>query len=130
MTTITKAEEEAETKALERYRSLVGKVVEIEWVQGYIGDDSGDFKCDPPAKVKIVETDKDSILHWNDEWLDPYYDVELVEPHPKLAEARSLWIYGESYNLISGEISPARMKVLGGADPTPTEMRIMDGHLA
>lgn len=117
-----------EQMALDRYQELLGKVVEVRWVQGYIDDHSDDFECNPPAKVKIVETTRTDILHWNGNYLDPMYDIELVEPHPVLKDVTSLWLDAESYHPKSGRLGSAIQRIVGNAPMTPNDMRQMDGH--
>ena len=99
--------EELEEQARKDHAEHVGKVLTVKNIQGYIGDESGDFCCNPPAKVRVLPcAHPEDLEHWVDEWLDPYWDVELVEPHPQLEGARSFWIYGISYNAKTGEKSP------------------------
>ena len=93
-------------KAEQDHREHVGKILEVKHVQGYVNDDSVEANCNPPAKVRVLPcTHPEDLKHQVDEWLDPYWDVELVEPHPELEGVRSLWIYGISYNTKTGEKS-------------------------
>ena len=102
-------EEELEKWAFEDYAEVLGKPILVSELTGYVGDNNVDFNLDPPAKVRVVSTSADSIRHWNDDWLDPYWELELLEPHPQLARfsARSLYMFGDSYSL-DGKYQPAR----------------------
>src|SRR5262245_13193775 len=99
--------EEIEKLALDDYEQVLGRVIWVSELSGYRNDDSLELYVKPPAKVKVVSTMKDSILHWNDGWLDPYWELELVEPHPQLEGIRSLYMFGDSYSL-TGRMEPAR----------------------
>jgi hypothetical protein len=93
---------EAEDKAINDFRSMCGKVIYVKAIYGYVGDDSHDVYIedgDPWILVRITSTDESDVCHWNDEWLDPYWNVELlIEDHPAIPEGfRSTWIHGKSY---------------------------------
>jgi hypothetical protein len=62
-------------------------------------DDTGDFTLDTPAIVRVSETDEDnsSLLRWQDDHIDPYWDIWVLESHPQLDKYRSVWIDGRSY---------------------------------
>ena len=100
---------ELERLALADFAKAQGNLFNVDWVYGYVGDDSHDVRCDPPAVVRIDPTGQDSILHWCDEWLDPYWDVTILDSvgqpleNGTLAGLRSTWIHGPSYNLKTGE---------------------------
>lgn len=101
--------EELEKWAIEDYEKILGATIFVSGVTGYVDDNTVDFDLAKPAKMKVVETSRDSILHWNSEWLDPYWELELVEPHPELQGIRSLWMFGDSYSL-DGKYQPARFE--------------------
>lgn len=94
----TAAHEALEQVALDEYRAHLGKCLEVDYICGYNDtDDSGDYECIPPLIVRVVKTDTSSILHWNcshnDDWLDPYWDVEVVSgklPGPISAPSGSM----------------------------------------
>lgn len=89
---------------LEEHASYKHKILLVTLVEGYKDDDIAEFFCDPPARVRVTETREDDIDHWTDsEWCDPYWDVELVEPHPTLSDASDFWVYGISHS-IDGKI--------------------------
>lgn len=95
-----------ESKALADYDHLLGRVVLTTKISGYVGSDSVSLNLSTPAKVQITATDQASLLHWNDDWCDPYWNVTLVEPHVELDGVRSLWMDGHSYH-INGKQSEA-----------------------
>ena len=89
--------EAAEKLVHEEYGRLAGKVLRVRCVHGYIKetDDSDDFYGD--FLVHVDSTDNDSLEHWNDGCLDPYYDVSVLSG-PR-TDIRSTWIDGTSYSL-------------------------------
>jgi hypothetical protein len=93
-----------EEMALGDHRKALGTVVESEWIRGFIGDDSKEISCgekDKPFKVLVLDTREEDLRHWTDEILDPYWEVDLAEPHPAIPEGfRSPWVYGPSYELV------------------------------
>lgn len=100
--------EAAEARATAEYDALVGKDVRVTAISGYRDDDNcHDLTLDPPALVRINQTSDDDIKRWIDEWLDPVYNVTVVEPHPQIAaDMRSCWIHGTSYNRKTGKTQP------------------------
>lgn len=88
-----------EERALGDYQKMLGQSVLVKAVSGFVGNDSVDINLDPPAKVRIDQTGSDSVHHWNDDGLDPYCDVTLMEPHPALVDVRSFGIHGPCPNL-------------------------------
>ncbi len=88
-----------EARVLADYQHMLGRTVLVRVVSGYRGSDSVDIRLNPPAKVRIAKTEEASLKHWNDDWCDPYWEVEVVEPHPQLVGIRSTWISGSCYHL-------------------------------
>lgn len=88
-----------EARVLADYQHMLGKTVLVRVVSGYRGNNSVDIRLSPPAKVRIATTEEASLKHWNDDWCDPYWEVEVVEPHPQLVGIRSTWISGSCYHL-------------------------------
>ncbi|PRD96816.1 hypothetical protein C6P88_02590 [Burkholderia contaminans] len=88
-----------EARVVADYQHMLGKTVLVRVVSGYRGSDSVDIRLHPPAKVRIATTEEASLKHWNDDWCDPYWEVEVVEPHPQLVGIRSTWISGSCYHL-------------------------------
>ena len=86
--------------ALEEYRQSIGKLFRCGYLCGYNGHDSDDVACD--VIVRVAYTDLQSIIHWNNEWLDPYWDVELVHVISGKPPEGSYWIDGPSHNMLTG----------------------------
>ena len=101
--------------ALDDYRRVAGRVLQARSITGYIDDNSVDIDVphdQPPLRVLVLPMDQSGILHWNDEWLDPYWDVDLVEPHPSIPEGfRTGWLHGTSYNVKTGAVQRDRTLV-------------------
>ena len=90
----------AESKALADYNIALGSVITVESFTGYIGDDSIDVL--KPMTCRVIETPESDLLHWNDEWLDPYWNVEPVGELPEEAKGmRSMWVFGPSYQVVT-----------------------------
>lgn len=100
---------DAEIEARAEYEALRGRVVLVSEVCCYTEqDDSADVPLDPPVAFRVVGTRAEDTAHWNDDWLDPYLDVEPVDPaDPQLAGLRSFWIDGTSINPTTGERQPS-----------------------
>ncbi len=108
--------EQLEEKALADYRSHRGVVILASHLYGYNElDDSVELHLDPPMRCRVDRTPDDSILHWIDEWLDPYwYVTPLDKKDPILLGLRSFWTDGPSYNLHTGETDPPSWTVEPG----------------
>lgn len=93
---------ELERRAMVDYLQVAGKVVLASEIECY--DHQGfsvTVDCDPPAVVRIApyRTSQifDDVIRWADKThIDPYYDVEVLEPHPALAGLRPSWMHGPS----------------------------------
>jgi hypothetical protein len=72
----------ARAAAAADHARVVGTVIDTDWLIGYVGNDSADFRCDPPVKVRVLPT-----------------SVELAEPVAWLEGVRSFWIFGPSYEI-------------------------------
>lgn len=106
--------DELEAWAVEDYEQVVGKTIWVAEFSAYVNDVSVDFNLEQPLKVKVQKTPRMDLFHWVDEWLDPYWEIEILEIpeamyelHPKLREARAPWMFGDSYSL-DGKMSPGR----------------------
>jgi hypothetical protein len=73
------------------------KILRAKLVMGYRGNDYVDVICDPPALVRVTQTDDGQFINWTThDFADPNWDVELIQPHPALEGVRSLWVDGIS----------------------------------
>lgn len=87
-----------EERAKADHAAHLGKILLCREVTGYNDQDHPvDVTCDPPARMRVCAAMCGDLEHWNDDWLDPYWDVTPVEPHPALNGIRSLWVFGKSY---------------------------------
>lgn len=91
--------QDAEGKALADYRAALGTIITVKMITGYNDSDDSIDIDGIDARVRVVETPEDDLYHWVDEYLDPYWNVELVEPIAEVAGLRSLWTFGPSYRL-------------------------------
>lgn len=88
-----------ERGALQEHEAVRGRCFRVPWVYGYKGEDSVDVHLDPPVLVRILKTSEGDVCHWNDEWLDPFWDVEVLEQRQELEDVRSTWVHGTSYSI-------------------------------
>lgn len=101
-----------EKAVIEDHTAHVGVVLLAYWVNGYVGDtdEQRDVRFDPPIRVRVLPMrPNEGLLHYCDEFIDPYWDVEIVETqHPALPAGglRSCWIFGRSINTKTGEHVP------------------------
>lgn len=108
MTRNREIELQLEQLAASDFKAHAGKILLVRTVVGYNErDDSVDILCDPPARMRVRATCcDDDLRHWCGDWLDPYWDVDLIEPHPALTDIRSTWVFGPSYS-IDGKMEPS-----------------------
>lgn len=97
-------QQDLEDVALEDNQAAVGKTILVSVVSCFIGSDSTELHFDPPKRFRVVETESRDVLHWNDQWLDPYWNVEPIDDVQK--DARSFWVYGPSY-CTNGDTAPS-----------------------
>jgi len=102
---MTRTQDHIEEQCLADYEAHKNKILLATRVECYISEDQLTIDCDPPARVRVRDrVPENDIRRWTDaEWCDPYWDVDLVEPHPALDRASSMWVYGISRS-IDGEI--------------------------
>jgi hypothetical protein len=87
-----------ERLALQDHRDAVGRVLGVDFLLGFVDDNSEEAYSGPiPFWVRVEPSSDRNILHWCDTHLDPYWSVTLMEAHPRLSEQlRSLEAYGPS----------------------------------
>lgn len=102
---------EVERQAMVDYLQFAGKVVLATTIECYDDrDNSVTAVCDPPAVVRITPYSSqeifEDVIRWTDgKHLDPYYNVEVLEPHPAFAGLRPSWTHGPS-RATDGTIEP------------------------
>ncbi len=109
---------ELEAKAISDYRAVAGKTFLTSIISGYGGyadqpDDSDTFALDKPVVVRVRAdmldhgSSREDVLHWNDEWLDPIWEVDILSglPGDKAGMySRFTWVdASRSYNRLTGE---------------------------
>jgi hypothetical protein len=93
---------DAKGVVLDEYQLYLGKIGLTYSLSGYINEsDSVNLdNLDPPVRVRVLPTDRASLLHENDGYIDPYWNVEVLDPvyvgERLLKGLRSTWIYGKS----------------------------------
>jgi hypothetical protein len=110
--------DEATAKARADFASVVGTIVEVPTLYGYSGDDSYEWHFDDPIRVLVLPTRDEDIARIQDNFVDPCWDVEVVEsalkpeaqrftwngePRPLPTDARSFWVDGISYQFNGGK---------------------------
>ena len=94
------SEKEAEAQALRDFRAVVGREVLVEHLMGY-PEGEGDLEdLYERVVVRVLPTQECDLLRWNEPggFLDPYWDVEVVEGSPEAKSLRSTFIYGPSWS--------------------------------
>jgi hypothetical protein len=95
--------EECRARARADYEAVKGKLIRVEYLMGYLtnGQDSQEQDFEKSIVVRVEETTPGDIDHWVDEWLDPYWNVTIVQTdHPELPKGGLVgcWVFGHSYN--------------------------------
>jgi hypothetical protein len=105
-------EQEAIEKARADYASVVGTIIEVPSLCGYSGEDSCEWYYDEPIRVLVLPTADGDVTRTCDNFVDPYWNVEVIElalkpeaqrfawngePRPLPADASSFWVDGLSY---------------------------------
>lgn len=91
-------------KSRAAHRALVGEIVAVIGFRAYINDtdDVGEVEAgdgEAPFYVRVVETPDADLTHVScDDWVDPYWDVDVL-PDARLPFApRSAWIDAPNYH--------------------------------
>src|SRR5271166_1465787 len=92
-------------KARQDYAAHLGKLLRVEVIFGYRADDnSHEIHLRTPALVRVTETPDSDVARICDDCVDPYWNVEVVEPGPDVpSDLRSAWLCPWSYRLADGE---------------------------
>jgi len=104
------------------HQQLQGKFIQLPEVFGYIEEDLRHFHLEPPATFRVLKSDDQALVHWNDKWCDPYWDLELVSPHPELTGVRSFFCHGHSYQLGSGRAERTCLTIQSEPESPPGEL--------
>lgn len=103
--------DEVADKAIADHAAALGKVHLCRFVVGFDSDDEQvELYLNPPVRVLVEPMEPDNgILHDTRTHLDPYWDLEPVKPvDPRIAHLRSIYTYGPSYNLATGQLETER----------------------
>jgi len=114
-------EEHVEALCIQDHEEHVGKILLATVILGYAEEAfTEEFYCDPPARIRVLQMNHSSMLNWTcREFCDPDWDIELVEPHPALEHATSIWIDGIS-RATDGEVQhPSAWKLDENQEPPP-----------
>jgi len=108
-TMLLRREKKIFRKIQEDYAAVYGRPILVSQFTGYNKDDNSvDFNLDPPLLARVTDTPELDLFHFaGDGWIDPYWNLERLEAREELYKIRSLWTFGPSYNLKTGETSPA-----------------------
>jgi len=103
--------EEIRREVLADYEAVKWRILLVRELTGYVDDDSVDFTLHTPARVRVMDTSEEELLHRVDDWIDPYWNLDLLKLHPEIpGTATSLYMFGTSYNVATGEMQPARFE--------------------
>jgi len=99
-------------KIKEDYAAVHGRQILVSEFTGYNqygGTD--DWNLEPPLLARVTDTPEQDLFHQTDKyWIDPYWNLERLEVRDELYKVRSLWMFGTSYNIKTGETAPARYR--------------------
>ena len=77
------------------YELNQGAELTMSCVSAYVDEDSQDFGG--PLQVRIEKTQDSDLMNSTDEYLDPYWDLEVVSPFT----GSSPWGHGPSYRVLA-----------------------------
>jgi hypothetical protein len=96
---------DAKGVVLDEYADALGKEGLVLTLSGYVGGNFVELYFDPPIRVRVTATDRNSILNDRDGFIDPQWNVEVIgalPPTDKTGESTvglsldSVWINGKS----------------------------------
>ncbi len=87
----------SENHAIAEFRSVVGRTLRVQHINGYVGNDSVSWCLIVPLRVRVLPMSREAILRWNGSWLDPFWDVEIIDPPEELQLLRGPSVDGTSY---------------------------------
>lgn len=87
------------------FAAAAGKLVEIRWIEGQSPHGGWVFlPLDPPVVARVLPTPITDLAKWNEDWIDPHWNVEPVQKREEIEELKKFWVFGPSYNL-NGDIA-------------------------
>jgi hypothetical protein len=126
---------EAERLALADYKAVAGRIIEVTMISGYNDrNDSVDIN-DIPILVRVDKgmQPHSGLLHWNEDFLYPYWDATAIREYPELKGLRSLWTYGKSYRVADGQVleeqSSRSFRVLNPIEALKAQAAAVIAHL-
>jgi hypothetical protein len=88
--------DDAERLALVDYNTALGTVIKPD----EICSPDGDVWPKGSVEARIVETPLDDVLHRCDQFLDPYWNIEIVsDPDGICKNLFGIWVFGPSYEV-------------------------------
>jgi hypothetical protein len=91
--------DEAIAKAHADYEAALGTEIKPNLVMANVDTHTCEFATGGTITVRVIKTDADSVVHINDNFVDPYWDVEVVsDPEGRLKDVDAFfWIDGPSH---------------------------------
>ena len=90
-----------EMLAIAEHKAAVGKLFTAEYLSGYLANTEEHVEEYVDAIVRVCPVSDDAtsgVLHWNDSWLDPYWDVEIISSNGRL-RGFDAWVDGPSHSV-------------------------------
>lgn len=97
-----KTRDELSNEAWHDYHMVLDSVIEVHTIDAKRDEDHVVIALDPPLKARVVTTTEYEVVRWLNEWLDPVWNVLPLEQRPELAGTTSWWVFGPSYNVMTG----------------------------
>lgn len=124
------AYDRVEELCLKDHEEHLGKIILATDLFGYNHSDCDEIHCDPPARVRVLKMKPSNMLNWTcEDFLDPNWDVELVEPHPALENSGSLWIDGISRSMRGETEHPSGWRVDENQEPSVQAVQAVAAEL-
>jgi hypothetical protein len=95
-----------ETHALLDYNLNFGKTMRVDQIDGLDRRQISTTIFAPVGKsflVRLIETNQTDLFHWNDDFIDPYWNIEVIDACGLDSEMPEYpWIFGPSYEANPG----------------------------
>lgn len=102
-------------KVWEEYQALVGKTITISEFKAYTRDGRQDITGQPVTAIIKPSRRSDVVRFMDSGWIDPVYNIELVNPPEDLQGYTGFDCYGASYNPETGQRQDAPFTVVTAA---------------